>query len=330
MREFLAVDAGGTSTRAVLVDADGRCLGAGRSSGGNPTSAGVDHAVDAVTAAITAATASSTDPGAIELVLLAHAGSAAGGFHARVTERIAPLGVRAPVVGAGDVTAVFASGTPQPDGVALIAGTGAIAGAIRGGALVRTVDGTGWLLGDEGSGFQIGHRVARAVVDDLDGGPSTGLTPLVLQRFGLPATDSGVASGRSQVLGGLIQALYAIRPVQLSVLAPFAFALVDGDGVARGIVRAGAEALSRVLARARRVQPEGALVFGGSVLVEGYLRQNPSLVRPLLDAAGSTAPIPVPDGAVGAAVLALRTGGIPVDDAVFATLTTSIRASAST
>ena len=318
MREFLAVDAGGTSTRAVLVDAHGRCLGAGRSSGGNPTSAGVDRAVEAVTAAITTAS--------IELVLLAHAGSPAGGFHARVAERIAPLGVQAPIVGAGDVTALFASGTPEPDGVGLIAGTGAVGGAIRGGVLVRAVDGTGWLLGDEGSGFQIGHRVARAVVDDLDGGTPTGLTPLVLERFGLLATERDVAAGRPPALGALILALYALRPVQLSVLAPFAFALVDADEVARGIVRDGAAALARVLARARRAQPEGPLVFGGSVLVEGYLRQDPSLVRPLLDAAGGTIPIPVPDGAVGAAVLALRAGGIEVDEVVFATLSASIRA----
>ncbi|MBW4042356.1 MAG: hypothetical protein HIU86_09555 [Acidobacteria bacterium] len=327
MREFLAIDAGGTSTRAVLVDGDGRCLGSGRSSGGNPTSAGVDRAVDAVTAAITDAIGASAAPEAVELVLLAHAGSSAGGFHERVAERIAALGVRGPVVGAGDVTALFASGTPEPDGVALIAGTGAIGGAIRDGVLVRTVDGTGWLLGDEGSGFQLGHRVARAVVDDIDGGPSTRLTPLVLERFGLPSTARDVADGRPQVLGALIHALYGLRPVQLSVLAPLAFALVDADDVARRIVRDGAEALSRVLARSRRIQPDGPLVLGGSVLVEGYLAQEPSLLRPLLDAAGAGTPIPVPDGTVGAAVLALRTGGIEVDDAVFATLTASIRAS---
>lgn len=325
MREFLAVDAGGTSTRAVLVDSGGRCRGYGRSSGGNPTSAGVDRAIDAVTAAITGATASSAAPDTIEVVLLAHAGSSANGFHERVAARIAPLGVRAPVVGAGDVAALFASGSPEPDGVALIAGTGAIGGAIRGGVLERTVDGTGWLLGDEGSGFQIGHRVARAVVDDLDGGPSTLLTSAVLERFGL-APDEAVADSRPRVLVALIHALYDLRPVQLSGLAPLAFDLVAGDEVARGIVRDGAAALSRVLIRTRALQPQGPLVFGGSVLVEGYLRQDPSLIRPLLDAAGGTTPTPVPDGTVGAAVLAMREAGVDVDAALFLTISASVRA----
>ena len=38
---FLAVDAGGTSTRAVVVDRAGHVLGYGRAAGGNPTSAGI-------------------------------------------------------------------------------------------------------------------------------------------------------------------------------------------------------------------------------------------------------------------------------------------------
>lgn len=321
MREFLAVDAGGTSTRAVLVDADGRCRGFGRSSGGNPTSAGVAAAIDAVTAAIAATRPSS----AVEVVLLAHAGSSGERFHERVGERVEPLGVRAPVVGAGDVSALFASGTPRLDGVALIAGTGSIGGVIRGGSLERTVDGTGWLLGDEGSRFWIGHRVARAVVDDLDGGPRTALSPLVLDRFGIGQRE-GVHDGRSHALGDLVHALYALRPVQLSGLAPLAFGLVDRDEVATGIVAGGAVALSRVLARTRALQPDGPLVLGGSVLVEGYLPLRADLLAPLLDAAGAATPVPVPDGLVGAAVLALRAGGVEVDEAVFATLTRTITA----
>ncbi|GAA2753620.1 N-acetylglucosamine kinase [Amnibacterium kyonggiense] len=326
MREFLAVDAGGTSSRAVRVAEDGRIRAFGRAGGGNPTSAGVDRAIAAVTAALTGAMAGAADPAAVELVLLAHAGSSGDRFHERVGEGVAPLGVAAPVVGAGDVTALFASGTPEPDGVALIAGTGSIGGAIRGGRLARTVDGTGWLLGDEGSGFQVGHRVARAVVDDLDGGSATALTPRVLERFALGPSDAAAAEGRSPVLGDLIRALYALRPVELSVLAPLAFGLVGEDDVATTIVRDGAAALARVLGRVRALQPDGPLVFGGSVLVDGYLPQAPDLIAPLLDATAGSLPIPVADGTAGAAVLALRAGGVEVDAAVFATLTESLAA----
>ncbi len=93
-------------------------------------------------------------------------------------------------------------------------------------------------------------------------------------------------------------------------------------------MRSGAVALSRVLERVRRLQPEGPLVFGGSVLVEGYLRRSPDVIRPLLDAAGGATPIPVADGVVGAAVLALREGGVEVDAPLFTRMRSSIRAAA--
>jgi N-acetylglucosamine kinase-like BadF-type ATPase len=327
MSELLAVDAGGTSTRAVVVDAAGRTLGYGRSTGGNPTSAGVGPAVEAVTAAAAAALAApGVDPAAVGMVLLAHAGSAHD-FHDRVGAALAPLGVAVPVTGAGDVTALFASGTPEPDGAALIAGTGAIGGAIRGGALVRTVDGTGWLLGDEGSGFWIGHRVARAVVDDLDGGPGTALTPAVLARLGI-AEDAGLHDGRSLAMGTLVRRLYAMRPVQLSSLAPLTFALREQDAVADAIVRGGVVALSRILERTRRLQPDGPVVLGGSVLVEGYLRLPPDPLGPLTAALGGATPLPVSDGLVGAAVLGLRASGTAVDRPLFERLSTGIAAAA--
>ena len=326
MSELLAVDAGGTSTRAVVVDPEGRSLGYGRSTGGNPTSAGVGPAVEAVTAAAAAALAApGVAPTAVGTVLLAHAGSSHD-FHDRVAAALAPLGVAVPVTGAGDVTALFASGTPELDGAALIAGTGAIGGAIRGGALVQTVDGTGWLLGDEGSGFWIGHRVARAVVDDLDGGPGTALTPAMLARLGIPADEAGVLDGRSLALGTLVRRLYAMRPVQLSGFAPLAFALREEDAVADAIVRGGVVALSRILERTRRLQPDGPVVLGGSVLVEGYLRLPADLLDPLTAALGGAAPLPVQDGLVGAAVLGLRASGGDVDRPLFDRLSTGIAA----
>ena len=55
-RVFLVIDAGGTSTRAVIVDSSGRCLGYGRAGGGNPTSAGITSAVAAVGLGVRAGT----------------------------------------------------------------------------------------------------------------------------------------------------------------------------------------------------------------------------------------------------------------------------------
>ena len=51
MLSVLAIDAGGTSTRAVIVDEAGNCLGFGHSGGGNPISAGFEPALASLAAA---------------------------------------------------------------------------------------------------------------------------------------------------------------------------------------------------------------------------------------------------------------------------------------
>lgn len=327
MREFLAVDAGGTSTRAVVVDEAGRCRGYGRSSGGNPTSAGLPAAAAAVAAAARAALeAAGSEPASMRSILLAHAGASGDGFRRAIGQQLAASGFRGSVDTTGDLLALFASGTPETHGAALIAGTGAIGGAVQGGAIARLVDGTGWLLGDAGSGFWIGHRVARAVTDDLDGGAPTRLTAALLARLGLDDDDRTLVDGRPRVLGRLILNLYELRPVQLSALAPLAFEHAASDDVAARIVGEAVAALAVLLRRVRRAQAQGPLVFGGSVLVQGCLRLEPSMLQPLLDEAGGTTPIPVADGLVGAAVLAVRAGGVPVGPRLFASLSTGVRA----
>lgn len=329
MREFLAVDAGGTSTRAVLIDSEGAARGFGRAASGNPTSAEPETAIASVASAIEQALATGrADPAAVEVVLVAHAGGHPT-YVPGIQQRLQALGVTAPIVTAGDLLAIFASGTHATDGAALIAGTGAIGGAVRGGGLDHVVDGTGWLLGDAGSGFWIGHRVARAVVDALDGGRATALTAALLHQLGLQEDeDRAHVHGRPPVFGRLVTALYALRPVQLSRFAPLAFELAAGDEVASEIVRDAIAALTALLTRVRAAQADGPLVFGGSVLIEGVLRLDAALAAPLLAAAGASKPIPVEDGLVGAAVLALRAAGTEVDANLHAALTTSIRSAA--
>jgi N-acetylglucosamine kinase-like BadF-type ATPase len=332
MREFLAVDAGGTSSRAVVVDATGRCLGHGRAAGGNPTSVGLESAAVAVADAIAQALTAAGPGATSEPVLLANAGGGGEPFQAAILRHLEPHGVRGPLLPVGDLLALFCSGTPELDGAALIAGTGAIGGAIHDGRMARVVDGTGWLLGDAGSGFWIGHRAARAVVDHLDGGAETRLTEAVLAALGVD-DDRALVDGRPRVMGRLVAALYALRPVELARFAPLVFALAGEDGVATSIVRDAVEAQAALLRRVRRFQGDGPLVFGGSVLVEGSLRLDPSLLAPLLEAADGATPIPVADGLVGAAVLALRAAGIEVAADLFARVTGGVqvipRASAS-
>ena len=62
MASYLAVDVGGTSTRAVVVDEAGRCRGYGATGRGNPTAAGAESAAAAIAHAVTDALAAAESP----------------------------------------------------------------------------------------------------------------------------------------------------------------------------------------------------------------------------------------------------------------------------
>src|SRR4051812_36411940 len=74
----LAVDAGGTSTRAIWLASDGTCLGYGRAAGGNPVSRGVGVAADQLVDAVAEAAGPNRRfprTAAPELAVLAMAGA---------------------------------------------------------------------------------------------------------------------------------------------------------------------------------------------------------------------------------------------------------------
>ena len=315
---LLAVDAGGTSTRAVVLDTSGRAYGYGRSGVGNPTAAGVGEAVRAIGFAAERAMAGLTASERPAMALIAMAGEKTPAFREQVLDRLAALGIHQ-VVLEHDLLGIFHSGTAARDGYALIAGTGTVAARIRGGRLDRVVGGKGWLLGDAGGGFWIGHGVARAVVASLDGQEQdTALTGLVLKAMGIEV-DSDTVAGCTEALRQLVSALYARPPISLAEFAPLAFAAHE-DRVARPILVAASTALADLLSAVRAPDLLGPVVVGGSIIVRGMLAAPPSLQAELVPPAGGDPVIAVSDGLVGAAVLVLRHAGIEVDEPLFHTV----------
>ncbi len=79
-----------------------------------------------------------------------------------------------------------------------------MAARIREGRLDRVAGGRGWLLGDAGGGFWIGHAVARAVVASLDGqGQGTALTGLVLEVMRIEADTAHPQAVQKRAATGL-------------------------------------------------------------------------------------------------------------------------------
>jgi N-acetylglucosamine kinase-like BadF-type ATPase len=285
---------------------------------GNPTAAGIRDAANAIGLAAEHAIAGLAASELPVLALIAMAGEKTPAFKEQVTGQLAALGVPQ-VVLEHDLLGIFHSGTAAQDGYALIAGTGTVAARIRGGRLDRVVGGKGWLLGDAGGGFWIGHSVARAVVASLDGqAQDTALTGLVLNAMGIEA-DTTTVAGRAGALRQLVSALYARPPISLAEFAPLAFAAHE-DQAARPILVAASAALAELLSAVRAPDLPGPVVVGGSIIVRGLLAAPPSLQAELVPPAGGDSVILVSDGLVGAAVLVLRHAGLAVDEPLFRTI----------
>jgi len=358
---LLAIDVGGSTSRAYLVDRMGNCLGHGRNRGGNPASNNPDFAAASIIAAVEGAVADAGGgPFDITIAQIALAGPEAHVARAKLEEAFRRLGLSGAIVFAGDLLAMFASVTPAMDGYCVVAGTGAGAIRIRGGAIDRVVDLAGWQLGDLGSGYWLGHEAAKAAAAEMEGrGEPTALTGALLEALniprprdllpsplrggwrqpggggqrtpsvwptpapnpspqggGEPTVPLGEASiqGRSAALRLFIDAIYALRPIELARFAPLVIAH-RGDAVADRLIAEAERYLTRDFSIAFDRSMPGPVVLGGGVIA--HLTGLPTAIDEVIRAAGLKSDIrTVTDGSVGAIVLALRATGVPVDEAM--------------
>ena len=255
---ILAVDLGKTSCRAALA---GR-----RAEGAGAPGLAAPGGVRAAEAAILVV---ARGLGPVDEVIVGAAGALAAPKAARALGDALVTSLwaeRAAVT--SDAVIAHAGALHGEPGVVLIVGTGVVALAIGADGALRTADGWGPWLGDEGGGAWIGAAGLRAALRAHDGrGPSTTLLDAARARFGAPQT----------------------WPAQLTNAAAFAsFApdvlAAEGDAAALAIVSAAAEALA---ATARAVGDGPVAMVGGlAAVLEGVdaLRAQLDLVPAAGDA----------------------------------------------
>ncbi|MFD0204790.1 MULTISPECIES: N-acetylglucosamine kinase [Saccharothrix] len=293
----VGLDAGGTSTRALVLDLDGARLGAGVAGGANPNSHPPELAAAHVRQALTAAL-DGLDPVKVESGVLGMAGSSKllsdPAVAALFEAAWAGAGLRCPLRVITDCEAAFATGTASPDGTVLVAGTGSIAARVEHHELVSTAGGYGWLLGDEGSAFWLGREAVRATLGALEQDDPDALTTAVLARAGIPDLP------RREQWRRLITVTNAARPIALATYAPLVTAHATAPSADR-IITAAVRALADLAEAARPADARTPIVLMGSLI-----HTHPLGTRLKLELATRTsAPITVAtEGAAGAAWLA--------------------------
>ncbi len=185
----LGVDGGGTKTLAWIgeVDAQGDAHVVGRGSAGssNQVAVGVDAALDNLSQAVQhACTDAKISLKQLAAGVFAIAGSGNEAGRRRIQNFVETRLQLADIQIIHDGQAVLEAGTVDGWGVALIAGTGAVAyGKTRAGA-TGVVGGWGYWFGDEGSAFWLGQEALRAIARADDGrGPYTQLADQVVSQL---------------------------------------------------------------------------------------------------------------------------------------------------
>lgn len=162
---------------------------------------------------------------------------------ARLAAQLARTHPGADIVVASDVLTAHVGALGGHPGVCLVAGTGAVALALTAGGRAHLVDGHGYLLGDAGSGFDVGRAGLRAALRHHDGRPdgSSDLAAAAGDRFGpldrLPGVLQSDPDAVREIAGFAVDVATAARA---------------GDPVARAIWSRAADTLAATVIAACR------------------------------------------------------------------------------
>ena len=256
---IFGADGGGTKTLGVLADRAGAHLARCEAGPSNPTTVGVGQSAATLRELIgLCCSQAGRRPEEVSIAVFGLAGVAAplirDDLHAALGRLLAGDGMAPAIHLEPDSRIALEGAFDGGHGAIVIAGTGSnVLGKDREGKL-HSAGGWGRLLGDEGSGFDIGTRALKASVLEIDGrsGP-TAIGRALLQRFGW--------STRDQIIAAVYREQFPIATV-----APVILELADaGDPAAVELLRSVAEPLAdqaRVVLRRLGADPRAALIGG--------------------------------------------------------------------
>jgi N-acetylglucosamine kinase-like BadF-type ATPase len=308
MALYLGIDGGGTSTRALLCDENGRVLGVGSGGVANHLHAGWEGAAESLRVAANGAfAAAGCAPAACAAVFLGMAATAADATRQRWREIALQFGLVATPAAIGvdhDIRIALAGGLAGRPGIALIAGTGSSCYGRTAAGATWQAGGWGSILDDGGGGYWLGLRAVGAAIRGDDGrGPATALRERVLARLQVSNLREIVTRLHD---GSLVR--HEMARLAEDVMACAA----TGDNAAKDLLERGAtELAAMVRAVAQKLFPAASpeVVLAGSTATAAAFSPMIASAMAREVPAARIVPAELPPVA-GAALLALELGGV--------------------
>ena len=294
MKLFAGFDGGGTKTTCCLADETGRLLGLGRGGPLNYLFCGRETAASSLTDALSSAfAAAELTPRALAGVFVSSAAILLG--HGESHRLFFAEHLSAEQLDCdSDILPVWFGGAGEDPAIVVIAGTGSIAYGCSKAGFTR-VGGWGPLLGDEGSGYDLGRRALQTAARMADGriAENTAFLAEIQQHYGVKTPHE------------LIWAVNgADSREKVASCAKTVFSLADsGNATAQELISQSVRELTLLIDTARRK----AGGEGWPVVLSGGLAKA---LLPRLGHLGDVRPLPAAP-AVCAAAIALHRAGLP-------------------
>jgi N-acetylglucosamine kinase-like BadF-type ATPase len=260
----LGADGGGTKTLGYIADATGTILGRQQVGAANPNVVGLDaaarHLAELVVLCCREAGCTPADLGALVFGL---AGAGNETLRTRLIDAVNHAVIMAggpalPIVIETDARIAVEGAFGGNPGIVVIAGTGSVVIGKNVGGEILQIGGWGRVLGDEGSGYQIGLEALKAITRDFDRrGDAALLRRRVAETHGL--------DGRERIIAAVYREKFSIPS-----LAPLVLQCADeGDALSSSILeRAALQLAEQVEATARAIHIPGTVgvVFCGGLI----------------------------------------------------------------
>lgn len=311
-RYVIGIDGGGTSTRAVLVDEDGR-VHAGATGGSSNFqvvgSKGLRKCIRDLVEQLWASVESPYMP--VDVLCVGLAGAGRPEDQAEIRKVVGELGLAVQIVVVTDGEAALEGAHGGQPGLIVVSGTGSLAWGKNAQGDMARAGGWGYRIGDMGSGYEIGRRAIVACLRAMDGmKEDTVLSERICTRLRLPSIEQIIRWIHQEEIG----------QKEVADLAPLVFeAAREGDRVSQCIVeQAGRDLGLLVRTIARRLHMDGTVPLS---VIGGVFKEKEHLLPWLCSVAEERSRrlnivVPRFPPVVGSAMIALRSLGVEETDEI--------------